>query len=86
MQKIEKTTDGKYIFYCPGCKCHHWFTTPRWQFNGDLENPTVSPSIRISIRDKSICHFHIENGKIEYLDDCIHELRNKVVEMEDATI
>jgi hypothetical protein len=42
----------QYAFYCPGCKCHHWFKTtgnsPRWTFNGNMDQPTVRPSILVN--------------------------------------
>jgi hypothetical protein len=46
MAKIHKTTDGRYLFYCDGCKCHH-FVSDRWTFNGNFESPTFSPSILV---------------------------------------
>jgi len=49
--KIRQTTDGKYIFFCPGCRCGHWFKTtlpePQWTFNGDIDKPTVKASILV---------------------------------------
>lgn len=46
----EGVEPGRFMFFCPGCECGHWFQTgtgsgPRWTFNGDMEKPTVSPSI-----------------------------------------
>lgn len=41
---------GRFMFFCPGCECGHWFQTqgsPAWTFNGDMERPTVSPSILV---------------------------------------
>lgn len=43
---------GLYHFFCPGCGCYHGVWTDRekspcWQFNGDVERPTVSPSILV---------------------------------------
>lgn len=53
--------DGIYFQYrCP-CGCHNVFTIPAivgpkqssaWEFNGDLSNPTLSPSVHI------IGHWH----------------------------
>jgi len=49
---------------------------PSWEWNGDVENPTLSPSIKTWVNlpngDK-ICHSFIRNGMIEYLSDCTHE-------------
>lgn len=44
--KAIKANDGKILFYCQGCKCHHG-VTDSWQFNGDFNNPTFSPSILV---------------------------------------
>lgn len=90
MSKLAKVTqnspdDAEYTFYCPGCRTHHWFKTtgkePRWTFNGNMEKPTVSPSIRV--RGMQHCHFYIRDGKIEYLSDCDHSLAGKTIDMEE---
>lgn len=50
MPVIRTTTDGKALFWCPGCECYHG---PRvsgdgsWEWNGDREKPTFSPSILV---------------------------------------
>lgn len=44
--KVTKTDDGRLLFYCQGCKCHHG-VTDSWQFNNDLNKPTFSPSILV---------------------------------------
>lgn len=46
---------GRYNFWCEGCGCAHgvWTesanpaTDARWDFNGDLVRPTVSPSLLV---------------------------------------
>lgn len=54
----ELLSDGSgtaYLFYCPSCRSHHSFVcrrergkhTANWQFNGDMERPTFTPSLRI---------------------------------------
>jgi hypothetical protein len=83
-----------YLFYCEGCKCHHgvWTTNKNrsnaiWDFNGDVEHPTVSPSILVRwTREKGndiVCHSFIRNGFIEYLSDSSHFLAGKTVELTD---
>jgi hypothetical protein len=81
-------------FHCPGCGSAHgvWITPPheggpKWDFNGDMEKPTFTPSIKVeySTSDKMhICHSIITDGKIQYLGDCTHELAGQLVEMEDV--
>lgn len=83
-----------FVFQCPGCKCHHgvWTTHKNgnqaiWQFNNDLEKPTVSPSILVTWEPhptkggKFICHSFVRDGNIEFLTDCTHELAGKTVEL-----
>lgn len=90
MKKVAKTSDGQFIFYCPGCKHSHFFQMepkkPAWTWNGDYNNPTVSPSINVSSGNEAgptRCHFYIRDGKIEYLSDCTHDLAGQTVEMEE---
>lgn len=95
MAKLEKQSDkkGMYLFWCPGYKCAHYIATakndcgfPVWNWNGDNENPTVIPSIKVTYptpEKMNICHSFIRNGKIEYLSDCTHELAGKTVDMID---
>lgn len=88
----DKDQGPDYLFYCPGCKTHHgvWTKdrgekTAKWDFNNDLNSPTVSPSllIRYPQGDKmKICHSFIRNGYIEFLHDCTHELAGKILPLE----
>lgn len=49
--KVKFLGDGRYSFFCPGCGHDHVYYTnpegnkPRWTFNGDLNNPSFSPSL-----------------------------------------
>lgn len=50
----------EYFFLCPGCKDWHYvlvrygdtypkgFGVPQWEFNGDIEKPTFSPSLLVT--------------------------------------
>ena len=38
---------GKFILMCPACECGHWFNDT-WQFNGDMEKPTINPSLLVT--------------------------------------
>ena len=78
--KLRHTTDDKYIFYCIGCKCHHGFNK-NWTFDGNIERPTVSPSLLTT--GGMTCHLFITQGKLVYLNDCFHELAGQTVEMQD---
>ena len=88
MAKAEniKTQDGSIggvMIYCPGCKTHHVFDS-RWKFNGDYEKPTFNPSMLVNQNDpKTRCHSFVRDGKIQFLSDCAHELKNQTVELPD---
>lgn len=45
--KIRTTNDGRFLFYCKGCKNHHGVNS-LWQFNGDYNKPTFSPSVLVT--------------------------------------
>ncbi len=55
VKKIFVGQNEYLVFWCEGCECLHsvWYETPnpltngRWKWNGDLVNPTVSPSILV---------------------------------------
>jgi len=73
-----------YWFFCPGCKNHHAFTSPRWTFNGSLESPTFSPSLLCNAdHPASRCHLFMRDGKIQFLSDCHHELKGQTVNCPD---
>ena len=56
---------------------------PSWSWNEDYECPTVSPSIRLIHTGNQVDHLFIRDGKIQYLNDCTHELAGKTVNMVD---
>lgn len=81
-----------YLIECPACKSPHVFDK-RWTFNGDYNKPTFSPSMksswggtidpvsnRIEVPEQ-VCHSFVRDGKIEFLNDCTHDMKNSVVEL-----
>ena len=83
-----------YRFFCPGCKDlhHYWIvsgvagylaggsTHPVWDFDGNLEFPTFSPSLRRTggpADDPDICHLTLTSGLFHFHDDSTHELSGK---------
>ncbi len=75
-----------YRFHCEGCGNSHIYYTS-WNFNGDLINPTFTPSLlnRIPATESTPehrCHLYVENGKIKYLNDCTHKLAGQTIEMD----
>lgn len=92
--KKEERTDDKefYLFKCPGCNDSHVVYVKgfdiSWSFNGDLDNPIVSPSLLLwhnGYPKENIppyrCHSFIKAGKIQFLNDCTHELKGQTVEL-----
>jgi len=51
---------------------------PIWQFNGDMEKPTFSPSLLYPDRR---CHLFLRDGKIQFLGDCTHKFANVTLDL-----
>lgn len=74
-------------FFCPGCRMMHRVPIEgehAWTFDGDIEAPTLSPSIlvRWSYGDPPkarACHSFVRAGMIEFLADCTHQLAGQTV-------
>ena len=79
--------NNQYIFKCAGCKCLHVVnvnknTPVHWGFNGDVNKPTFTPSLLVNqSHPESRCHSFIRDGKIQYLNDCYHELKGQTVDI-----
>ncbi len=83
------------MFVCPGCiemlggtglhalPVNTSLKSPAWTFDGNLERPTLSPSIltygRAGTSDR--CHSFMRAGALEYLGDCTHSLAGTTVEL-----
>ncbi len=57
-----------------------------WSWNGDVEYPTLKPSVLTNGYDskdeqKFRCHSWINDGKAIFLSDCSHDMANKTVEL-----
>lgn len=75
-----------YLHWCQGCDQLHFINTEHpnhlgaiWQFDGNVERPTFSPSINIVGQ----CHYFIRDGRIEYCGDSKHQLAGQTVELCD---
>lgn len=98
MNKIRLLGDGLLAFYCPGCLAWHTvaFNSPRtgnWTWTGGLDKPTLAPSVLVTYdgadagkagAPPSRCHSFVRGGRIQFLDDCTHELRGQTLELPDA--
>lgn len=76
--------------WCPGCdhihgvELEHLPTT--WQWNGNRELPTVTPSILTHMHgydDPRKCHCYVTNGQWIFLMDSFHHLAGQTVDMVD---
>lgn len=96
----ELAWDG-LAFICPGCKLlweegasglhmlpvNSTTKTPQWKWDGNLEAPTLSPSILTKhgpVVDGAltgVCHSFLKAGVFQYLDDCTHPLKGQFVPM-----
>lgn len=53
-----------------------------WTWNGDVEKPTLRPSVLTEQRHNNLrCHTWVNDGQAQFLDDCSHELRGQTVDM-----
>ena len=67
-------------FWCPGCDTMMTVCPDRWNWNGDTDKPTLSPSILQTLGPfpdgrKEVCHCFVRDGQIEFLGDCTHDKR-----------
>lgn len=94
MAKVIRNAKDRYRFECPGCETNH-VVNDSWQFNGDFDRPTFSPSILVSHGEMTgvseetkrqyklveRCHSFVRDGRIQFLDDCTHKLAGQTVEL-----
>jgi hypothetical protein len=85
------------VFDCPGCAAGFGPHSGRkyvpvegpkaWGFNGDLERPTLTPSILLRFdhadREPFVCHSFVREGRIQFLPDSTHPLAGQTVELPD---
>jgi hypothetical protein len=79
-----------YMIFCPACNTNHQFKViawpgPVWSFNGDIEYPTFRPSMLCNKDSDNPtvprCHSYVTDGKIQYLEDCTHELKGQTIDL-----
>lgn len=81
-------------FDCPGCRTAHVVPTSgpnAWGFNGDVERPTLTPSILVHSHgaldeqgqryETPRCHSFVTDGRIAYCGDSTHALAGQTVEL-----
>jgi hypothetical protein len=94
--------EGGYMARCPGCDEVHFIPTnpfryagrPCWDFNGNPDAPTFSPSLLIRtgravdpnfVREEGdppdVCHSFIRDGQWQFCSDSTHHLAGQTVPM-----
>jgi hypothetical protein len=77
-----------YLFHCPGCGHGHPFEIDApngagWTWNGSLDRPTFTPSLKVNGGTPTQCHVRVTDGKIQFLADSHHALAGKTVDLPD---
>lgn len=81
-------------FVCPGCASvggsglhllpvNTTEHSPSWDWDGNLERPTVEPSILTGGGQPFTCHSFLRNGVFEFLSDSTHRYAGQSVEIPD---
>lgn len=93
MNKVELTTDGTLMWFCPGCGQPHGVPVVggrRWGWNDSLTVPTLTPSVLVHGHETMApflpqprCHSFVKEGKLQFLPDCGHFLAGNTVDMVD---
>lgn len=98
MSKVRTCTDGKIVFWCPGCDSTHGLNVkpasprPCWTYNGNPAAPTFSPSILVTCdwpldddtpASRDVCHSFVRDGRIQFLGDSTHALAGRTVDLPD---
>ncbi|MCQ0032574.1 DUF6527 family protein [Burkholderia glumae] len=92
MPKLHRTALGSLLFECPcgdlhviypvGCAAQH---PARWQWNGSLDAPTFTPSLRVAYDlpggAECVCHSFITDGRIQFCADSTHPLAGQTVDI-----
>jgi hypothetical protein len=95
--KLRSIEGGGIAYWCQGCDGAHVVYTgdgagPRWTWDGNVDAPTFSPSVRVSYSGAdagvddappALCHTFIRGGVVEFLADCTHEFAGKTVPLPD---
>lgn len=82
MQTLNDPDAGvSYWMWCPGCDDAVRITNG-WDWNGDLERPTFTPSILTEGGPHGIrCHSFLTDGVWNYLGDCTHAMAGQSMPM-----
>ena len=88
---ISRPGVDEVYYWCPGCKDVHCVPfvygsdklPRRWLFDGNLDYPTLSPSVKhLQESGDSRCHYHVQSGWIRFCGDCaVHKLGGQNFEL-----
>jgi len=87
-------SEAHLVFRCPGCDTWHTVRVQaphNWTWNGDLERPTLSPSVFVNAPGnphrhptEPSCHSFVTDGRIQFLGDCTHALAGQTVDLPEV--
>lgn len=90
MKLLTTNIPGDFLHFCPGCDHLHQINTSRknhlgaqWRFDGNIQQPSFSPSVNIDLGKKRRCHYTISAGQVTYHSDTTHEYVNKTIVLPD---
>ncbi len=86
--RIKLGGEDRVVFRCPACESCHNIVPGRWRWNGDVDSPTFSPSVRVTwgnTKSASCCHFFVTNGRVKFCADSTHALAGQEVDLPDLT-
>ena len=59
--------------------------TGNWSWNGDVDKPTLKPSILTDNGEGGIrCHSFVNDGMVKFLADCSHEFAGQTLPLFDV--
>lgn len=82
-------SNGYFKMKDPGSSHHGVLLIPEgggWDFNGDKELPTFTPSVKETWNDpegkQHVNHFFVTDGAVQFLGDCTHSLAGQTLPLE----
>jgi len=80
--KLGKNRAGHWHF-CAACNRLHRLPFDGWQFDGNVETPTFTPSFNHTWGKDRRCHYFVTAGEIMFLPDCTHSMAGITATMVD---
>lgn len=88
------------MHWCPGCEHAHIIYTepgrrPTWTWNGSVERPTTTPSVRFFTTydenherlpnngERTLCHYFLTDGQLVFCGDSPHRFAGQTVPLPD---